>query len=351
MLFKTSDKLIEYAELTKVNFPAVKSTIRMVEEKHVVPALGNELYASLNTAYIAATNEDSLTTAQKSLLDKCRSLIGPYVCYYYADKADVKLSDSGIRREETATNKTAYQYQLTNFKQANLAEAESAFENLLQFLEDNKADYPAWITSTAFAQYRSLFIKSGAEFNSLFPSHTPCRNYWAMRAKMMEVEENTILPTLGLALYNALKEIDASSTLSFTDIQKNLLYKVKKAIAYLTVGHAIPYLNTRIDANGITVSGSFSNPSRDQDKRANAPDTALSNLITNSLATGQQFIKNTIDFLNTNYELFPLWPVPVANQILYEEEYCDTVHVAPPNIHRRVTPIDPCLGGGSYGLS
>ncbi len=71
-----------------------------------------------------------------------RSVIGPLTCYYYAPKADVKLSDSGMRRAETGTLKTAYIEQRSEFKEANLREGEAATEALLYFLEEKKSRLP-----------------------------------------------------------------------------------------------------------------------------------------------------------------------------------------------------------------
>ena len=313
MLFKKTEKLIEYAELVStVNFNSIKPTIRMVEEQHIIPMVGNELYSALNTTYAANTDEGLLSTADKLLLDKCRSVIGPMVCYYYSVKAEIKISDAGAQRLENATNKTAYQYQVTRYREQNLQEGEMASELLLSFLEDNKGSYPQWVASSAFAKYRDLFIKSGKEFQDLFPSQSPYRNYWAMRSKMQDVEENNIRAEIGSVLFDALKETARSSTETFSDKETDLLKKLKKSIAYFTVAFSIPFLNVRIDANGITVATSNRTGDDEKSIRSAAGNPALNSIITKCQDAGAMWLKNAVKFLNDNPDDFEGWPIEAA---------------------------------------
>jgi hypothetical protein len=299
MLFKDTIKLKEFAQITgAVNFASVKLTIQNVENTHLVPVLGDTLYKSLNDAYTAASSESTLTAQQLALLDKCRYVIGPYVCYYYAPKADVALSDGGARRAETAQEKTAFQYQVTNFREANLRDAENATETLISFLETNKADYSDWTTSDAFKQYRSLFIKTGNEFQSLYPSATPYRNYMAMRFKMFDIEEQLIRDAITGDLYDYLKEKDADATYTFTDSEQKFSLRLKKAIAYLTVAYAVPHINVRIDSNGVTVTGGRGSTTNDATaKQETAPDNQLSWLVKNATESGQQWLKSALQYL------------------------------------------------------
>lgn len=312
MLFKKTDKLLEYAELTTVNFTSVKATIKMVEQQHLVPILGKELYQSLNDAYTAEADESELEDALKLLLDKCRSVIGPYLCYYYTPKAEVKLSDAGAQRQESTTNKTAYQNQVNNFREQNLREAEQATELLLEFLEDNKNDYQEWIDSQAFTEYRSLFIKSGSEFDKLFTSASPCRNYWAMRATMKDVEENNIRTIIGDTLFAALKEKDTEAEPDFAEKEKDLIYKIKKVTAYLTVCFAIPFLNVRLDGNGITVMAVNGAQNDAVASRSAAGNSALNIIIEKCEAAAKSWTNNLIDFLNKNATEFEGWPLEAA---------------------------------------
>lgn len=311
MLFKDTTKLKEYAQISgAVNFASVKLTIQNVENTHLIPVLGSTLYNSLNDAYTAATSESTLTQQQQSLLDKCRYVIGPYVCYYYAPKADIALSDGGARRAETAQEKTAFQYQVTNFREANLRDAENATETLIQFLEDHKTDYTDWTASIEFKQYRSLFIKTGGEFQTLYPSASPYRNYWAMRFKMFDIEEQTIRDAITPDLYDYLKEKDADATYTFTDSEQKFLLRLKKAIAYLTVAYAVPHVGVRIDPSGITVSARGQTSNDNTTKQDLAPDNQLSWLVKSSTESGQKWLESALQYLADNASGFSAYTPP-----------------------------------------
>jgi len=305
MLFKTTQKLADYADINTsgTNFASLRPTLRVVEENHIIPILGSELYKILNDAYTAPADESALTNDQKNLLDKCRQVIGPYLCYYYAPKSEVKLSDSGLTRLETANTKSAWQYQGTNYREAMLREAETGSEKLLEFLDDNKSAFPQWLNSYAFQDYKSLFIKSGKEFQQLFPSHTPYRNYHAMRPKMHDVEEITIKTAIGKNLYATLKQKDAAATT--TANEKELIKLLKKAIACYTVATSIPFLAVRIDANGITVMNQ-AGASKDDDAKRTAAGAALLNPIIDRCNTdGKTWLQNAIAYIYDNLSFFP----------------------------------------------
>jgi hypothetical protein len=305
MLFKDTIKVKEYAEFTEVNFASIKLTIRQVEEGELVSILGNELYSSLNNAYNLATAESDLSANQQALLDACRMVIGPFISFYYTPKAEIQLSDSGPRRMETANAKTAYGYQIINFREQKLREAENACESLLAFLEANKASYPDWVSSYAFSAYRSLFIKSGAEFNKFFTSASPYRNYWAWRYKMDDVEEQVIRPALGDDLFDHLKTVDADASGVFTAAETTLLKKLKKAIAYFTVAYAIPFHAVRIDSNGITiVSDNSTIAGKDMQPRSPANGDNISQVQRNAESAAKEWLKNSLDYINKHLSDF-----------------------------------------------
>ncbi|MBC7509385.1 MAG: hypothetical protein H7320_11665 [Ferruginibacter sp.] len=316
MLFKTSPILRSYATLGEVNFAEIQNTVKQTEDKHIIPVLGLTQYNLLNTAYNTATGETLADVKLAALLEQCRKVIAPYVCYYYTPKVDGSLSAGGFRRQETQTAKSAYQYQVTNFREANLQEAEAATENLIRFLEANKTDYTAWAESDEFKAYRSLFIKTALEFNTIFPSHTPCRNYYAMRSKMMDVEELGMRNFLGDALFTVLKDKDKAGT-AFTEKENVLIVKIKKAIANITVAAAVPTLNVRISDGGITLTTVGARTTNDAIASRSAADAnALNTLINACNASGKQWIESAAAYMRANATDFDTWPGNVITEII-----------------------------------
>lgn len=297
MLFKTAQEIKQFAELTAgVSFANLTATLQHVEEVHIESLLGIELYTTLNTKY---NGTDSLSSDETALLTACRKVIGPYLAYYYAAKGEVKLDDAGLRRLETANAKTAFQYQVTNFRKAQLQEAEQQAERLLAFLDSKRETFTQWVNGSGFQQYTQLFIKSGKEFNEYFPSHHPYRNYWAMRNKLHDAELLIIRPAITPAVFDALKTADQNNNLS--DKQKTLLQYLKRSIAYNAVAASIPYLTVRIDANGITVTDVGTGTTHDDlSKRKGAPDPQLSLLITQTQQSADAWLNQAMQYLTEN---------------------------------------------------
>jgi hypothetical protein len=114
----------------------------------------------------------------------------------------------------------------------------------------------------------------------------------AMRASMVDVEENTIKKLLGKDLYDALKETNLDPAGTFTDLEKDLLFRIKKAVAYLTVATAIPFLNVRIDVNGITVHSANRAQNDEVASRSAATDSPLNTLIRACKEAGQSWVNS-----------------------------------------------------------
>lgn len=309
MLIRDADILLQFAHISgSMRYDSAEASLRMVELKYIVPILGTDLYDVLNAAIDAETQQDPLDPVWVALLKQCRMAIGPLFCFFHADKADVLFSESGMQRVETQTNKGAYQEQRSKFKEANLAEGEYALELLQAFIELNQEDYPEWLDSDNFKKYKSLFIKSGTEFNELFPSQTPHRNYWLLRAKMYDVEENNIRNFLGDELFDALKTKDAMADPDFSDEEKSLLGKLKKAIANLTVALAVPIMNVRIGSNGLTVPAVTTFSQDDANNtRGGIDHKMIDTFIISCSNTGTDWINNAQTYLTNNKTEFPSW--------------------------------------------
>lgn len=310
MLIRDSEILKQYSQLSSGNYEKLKPTLRMVEDKFVIPIISEYLYKKLDDALTDSLKQEPVELPEKyvTLLDMCRRVIGPMFCALHADKSDVIFSETGIQRMENSTNKTAYQYQGTKFKQANLQEAEDATELLIAFLEADIENYPEWENSDNFKKYRSLFIKTGGEFDEYFKTHSPRRNYYTMRNKMQEVEIITIKKLLGPELYKSLKEKDAEPNPTFSEEELELLPYLKRITAYLTVSLALPLLNVRMAENGISVLATASFSQNDNENTRAGISVEEMNILQKTCTDGAStWIEETIAFIKENKDAFPDW--------------------------------------------
>lgn len=311
MLFKDTDTLKNYATLSgTLNLASIKITMEGVERAYLYPRLGKTLYNDLQTEYTAAVNDAGYgTPVQKELLEHCRRVTAPLFCYHYAPKTDVHVGESGMHRSETSNLKAAYQYQGTKYREENFNEGQLAIENLLQFLEDNIASFPTWASSAEFAEYRSLFIKTASEFNKLYPSPAPQRNFFALRPKMVDVHEVHIRNFLGDTIYDGLIVKSKANPQTFTAKDKVLLEKINKAIAYYTVAFAAPFLAVKITAAGLTITASASFSSNDEENtRSGAADNNVRHLIESCNNSGAMWLEQAAIYIKSNATDYSTWP-------------------------------------------
>lgn len=305
MLFKTTAQVLQHCRLSQVNYESIKSTIATAENKYLVPLLGAEQYAELNDAFQADPGTP-LTAPLAKLLEYCRKVVGPYTCVNWAPKADLQLSDSGAQRFESETNKSAFQYQIRNYIEANQQEGDEAAEALLQFLDANKTDYPLWVSGTGNKLYRDLFIRSGGEFHQLFTTAAPYSNYWQLRSFFKDVEEGTLRIFLGETIYTGLKTKTTSGT-ALTTQEDELMFCIKKSLAALAVARGFPFVNIRMDGAGLTQAGGVGGTDDKLRSRNLASDNALASFVKNAESIGQQWLKNTEAFIKRNPLAFPDW--------------------------------------------
>lgn len=314
MLFKTDIEFQDYSSLSVETFLAIKSIIPTVESKHLIPLLGMEQYQELQTAFYGT---DPLTDRIKKLLDLARRVVAPWVAVYYTPKTDVKVSEGGVRRAETEKLKTAFQYQLKNFVDANRNEAMDAAEALLQFLEANAADYPLWRDGNGNKEYRKLFIKTATEFNTLFATASPHSNFMILKTKMVDVEDIHIQKTIGSTIFQTLKTKTTAPGGTLTDKETELLFAIKKAIAAMTVSAALPFIHVKMD-EGLTAAGGSFGQNDALSSRVPVSDNTFSYYLRSVNDSARLWLDRIKKIIKDNPTDFPQPEAPPNNPITYK---------------------------------
>lgn len=293
MLFKSTAELQQYTEVNShVNFASLQASIRRAEKELLVPVFGIPFLNDIDGKY----NADTLSSAETNLLKAMQAALAPFAMLLYIPKADVSVTDGGVRRMETEMAKTAFQYQVTSLKKAYEEETASALEYLIEYLELNKADFPVWTASEAFLKYRGLFIKTGGQFNEYFTTAAPWRNFLFLRPLMADIEQTLIKVQLGDAFFAALKEKEKTVLPLYSADEQQLLELVKKVIAYKTIAEAIARQVVRIDGTGISIiSAGGSNDA--ESVRGGVSDNQLSHLRTTTLSWAETWLSKLSKFL------------------------------------------------------
>lgn len=329
MLFKSTSDIGNYIEINDaVNFESLKSSIRTAEKQLLVPIIGLSFYIDLDTKY----NSNDLNAEETLLVNVIQAALAPSTMLHYIPKSEVNITDGGIRRAETETHKTAYQYQVTNLRNAYQDETDRAVEYLYAYLELKKVEFPVWQTTEEFKRYRSLFIRTGGEFQEYFQSASPWRNYMAMRSIMHGIEQTIVKASLGNSFYAALKAKTESANGVISSEETELLKRLKYFIAFRTITESIGQLAVRIDSMGISVINSGSSNDRDA-KKGTATDNNLSHLKQTTQHWSDIWLSNALEYLKET-----------ASPTIFQEFYTwqQSISITP-------TSTSDCTGG-FYGM-
>lgn len=183
---------------------SITPTLAQIAERHIKPWLGKLTYDELNT-YVAATNP-ATNTAFDTLLPYVQAALAPLALEAYSVISSVQLGEAGIFRIESEERKTPYKYQETAYRKQLREQGMDAIERMLEFLEENKDDYPNWKLDGR-PRARALFINTAAELRDVYASYINRATYEAIRPLLVSIEEFMILPSVGQAQYDALKTL------------------------------------------------------------------------------------------------------------------------------------------------
>jgi hypothetical protein len=249
MLFKSADEVKKYLpQNASFEFEQILPFIKFNGEPElIIPAISQAQYDALNTAY----NDNDMTEDLEKLLDKVRFPLANFAYMKYIPFAQLSISASGIHIETNDEKKTAFEWQINKLESACIENAYNGIEQLLIFLETNKATYTVWAASTSFTEFKECFVNTAIEFNNYFNIGKSRSTFIALKPLMLRMEEFHIKPVLGKTLYAAIKAGIASGTIP--DIHKKLLEFIKPAVVNFTAGRAVVELPVKYSTDGIHV--------------------------------------------------------------------------------------------------
>jgi hypothetical protein len=212
------------------------------EEKYLVPVTGRDLYNDIKTKYNAAT----FTSDELTLLKHMQLVIASYALHDELAFTHSKITDTGVRRNNTSAQPAAYQWEYKELQNGLLEAAIDGVEVLLSVLV---AQAPLlWTSSTEYNEFKKLLIKTGLEFDAIEKLQQPLRTYWMIKTVVQDAQQNYISNAIGPDLLEYLRD-----KVMPTDEEKSILKLLKKALANYTIKHAIVKYSGRFDTNGFTV--------------------------------------------------------------------------------------------------
>jgi hypothetical protein len=308
-LINTIDELCQYVELSsQTDIKNIRPSILAAERAEVAPLLGAG-YMELFTAY----TDQTLSAKQTALLALAQEAIANIAMSMAVSRLSVQISDAGVRRAESDSQKTAYQYQETNAKQAYLNAGYDVLDNMLAYLDANKADFATWAADPAYTAYKNYLIPSGIDFNRYYAIKRSRLTYISLAYIMNRVENIDLVDIIGKELYMSIKAQYQAGEL--TNTYAGLLENyIRPGIALLTVAKGLLQRAVDITENGVTVSllGPYRNS---QERKAATPET-VNDMIVALNFDGNEYFKRLGEELEANSANYPDYVQPAQRMAL-----------------------------------
>lgn len=303
-LVKTIAEVQEFIRVGNgLDIKTLLPALNEVEMQELTFYLGADLLAEI----IAEKNAETYTPRIAK--------IAPYVIASHACLAvwkggpeiEVLVSDNGILRQETSTEKAAFGGQVMRFRDVAANRGFKAVDQFLLILERYTQDYPEWLESQYYEQKKGLFIRSAFEFEAAGESiNGSSLTFKSLRPLIKDIQEQMIKAVLPDSFYDQLLTQLDEDNLS-ADNKIILSNYLAPAIAKLTIEEALTTLPVEVSHSGVNVN-----------QLEMAGDARTSKLADISLiekkawglrGRGQFYISNMKEYLNTHASAtkYPLW--------------------------------------------
>ncbi|WP_138993963.1 DUF6712 family protein [Larkinella sp. C7] len=293
-----------------MNWPTWEPYVRGAEIRHIIPAIGEELYDEL-TAVVSPSAE------QKKLLDRLR----PAVAFAaYLDAVPYLVTATGdvgivMNTPSNTANISKWMY-VTLVKDAQ-AKADYWIETALQWLELHAGAFPTWTASASYTINQGRIIASATEWSRAFPAGRGSRRlFLAVRNYLNNSEVDFLKPLLGPALYTHLLEKLSTAPLSLTMPETEVLRLSRLAVAHHAFGEAIPFLNINEDFRIVSETDGIVNEDALETGRLNA-------ILRDCQDKASGYAADLVKYLNANasetvlhdYFIYERYQPPVAGQL------------------------------------
>lgn len=231
-LIKSTSELQNYIAID-INFQQ-KSLDPYIQQgkMQVVRLLGKTLYEALDLYHNDESYEATEVEEYDALIPYAQRCLANFAMHYGLSALNVSIGPNGIGVVNTEHVAPASKDRTDTLRNDLLNAAYDAMEDMLEFLEANIDDYPAWEASDAYALQYDVIITSARKFDELLRIDRSRLTFLQWKPTMCEIEELVIAPQVSSAVLNELKTQIKAGTL--TEANELILPWFQKALAYLT---------------------------------------------------------------------------------------------------------------------
>lgn len=304
-IITNKETVLEYVRINFINDNSSLPDFERAAQRYLVPIIGQDLYDALADDF----------ESDPPLLAKCRAVVAPLAYLMDLPIIHAQITDSGLKTASTENLQAAHRWEYNKIEEHLADKGAFAIEDLLKYLFANEAANLLWTDSEEYAEATSLIFKTAGEFNKYFRVYQPYRTFWALRAMILEAEDQYISSTIGEDFFTELKELDVPDA-----NEKKAITLLKKATAQLAIVKAIEKLSVIITEKGFTVQLTAGNADAANAGDASAKDNQLSLLYSSCEKDGNNYLVKLQEFLNAT-----------ASAALFTTYFNSEFYTAPPD--------------------
>lgn len=252
-LFRTIDEIKEFVEVSlQLNFEDLEPSIKIAEKKYLLPLLGKETYDLLVAAFDANPNLENVSADDNAkLLLNVRPVIANYSIAIAIPRLSVEVSSAGIHITSTDTKKTAFAWQVKQAQDSYFAAGDMFSDELLTFLEVNKATYTDWAASSAFTEYIDNLVYSTKTVDDIVKIASSRLLFLRMKPKLKMAQDFQLIDTIGSDYLDELMASLRAGVISDDDYK--VIQMAQKGIIHIAASDVLREGIFSFDQDGVTL--------------------------------------------------------------------------------------------------
>jgi hypothetical protein len=264
-LFRNTADLKLYTDVHKqTDWSTIRLYVQQAEATYIIPITGSEMYKNysllINDPANASKPFEEIFVDEKDVaaFNFIAVALANYALYEAFPFLNTGVGDIGViqqsSKEGTTTPAAQWRYEGRRF--AHLISADRAIDNLLLFMEFNATFFEAWAGSLSYTINKDLFIDDSYKLNKYIGTGGSRRAYLALRPHLRLAEKKYIMPAIGQALFEELKEQLQSNPPTLSSDNKNLLPLIEESVAWAAYYEGLPFMAVKFNNEGVQVLSS-----------------------------------------------------------------------------------------------
>lgn len=238
-LFSTIQEFKKYAVVNvSYDFGDIDPVLRIKEVALMRKKyLGKAQFDQLASAYASS----SMTPEEEALLEEVRQPLSLVALAENQFTRYIQETPSGAHVVKDEHKMPASMLSMARRKSELMKNGYQAIDLLIDFLQENKADYPLWVNSEAYLEQKSLLISTTTQLARYLPVLPESHALYLQFRPIIRDREKAIQARIGKPFFDELKEQALNDTLTPAN-ELVLVDFVRPALAFLSHEEAVSTL-------------------------------------------------------------------------------------------------------------